>query len=358
MNVLILGDGEEERAWAHWLLDRPEHRLDAAYPGFADPALAGIPAPRDLDDALARAGLDAVIVGGPIESRGESLRRAAAEGFAIICLHPPGLDSEAYYQVSLSREETGATIVPDLPLRLHPGVTALRQALSHGEIGTFRTCVRGDLRFDGDRPGPRRVRPRPWTWSGRSSARSRLSRPPATRRAIRPDIELVVQLRAADSRRAEVRIRSGPHGAGPAHPPRGGWFLDPGVRSSTRRTRTPDPARGRLSRRRSPSSRPGTRTRPSRGAGLFDGPPGRRRSPGSEPARRHPRHGAGRGRGPQPPPRPDRRAALRVDQRGSHVQVGHDLDRLPGLDRDRSSSCPSRWPARRSASSGRSTSPI
>ena len=138
MNVLILGNGDEELAWARWLLGRGEHRLDAAFPGFADPALAGIPAPRDLDDALARSGIDAVIVGGPISSRGEALRRAAAEGFAIIGLHPPGPDSEAYYQVALSREETGAVIVPDLPLRLHPGVTALRQARRCGRwnLGT------------------------------------------------------------------------------------------------------------------------------------------------------------------------------------------------------------------------------
>src|SRR5207237_3010206 len=93
MDVLILGNGEEELAWARWLLGCGAHRLDAAFPGFGDPALAGIPTPRDLDDALARAGIDAVIVGGPLAARGEALRRAAAEGFAIISLHPPGPDS-------------------------------------------------------------------------------------------------------------------------------------------------------------------------------------------------------------------------------------------------------------------------
>src|SRR5205809_986648 len=94
MDVLILGNGDEELAWARWLLGRGEHRLDAAFPGFGDPALAGIPTPRDLDDALARAGIDTVIVA-------------------------------------------------DLPMRLHPGVIALRQALSTGELGTFRA-----LRWD------------------------------------------------------------------------------------------------------------------------------------------------------------------------------------------------------------------
>ena len=160
MHVLILGDGEEELAWARWLMERPGHRLDAAYPGFPDPTMAGITAARDLEDALARPGIDAVIVGGPLESRGEWLRRAAAEGHAIIALHPPGPDSEAYYQVALSREETGATIVPDLPLRLHPGVQGLHRALSDGRLGSFRGLrLEMTLPSPSHEPGPHRVRP-------------------------------------------------------------------------------------------------------------------------------------------------------------------------------------------------------
>jgi myo-inositol 2-dehydrogenase/D-chiro-inositol 1-dehydrogenase len=210
MNILILGNGEEELAWANWVLNHPEHRLDAAFPGFADPAMAGIPAPRDLDDALARAGIDVTIVGGPIANRGEYLRRAAAEGLAIICLHPPGADSEAYYQVSLSREETGATIVPDLPFRLHPGVAALRQSLSAGEMGAFRTLrleathdsAAGDLVRVAFARNVDVVR----TLLGEIHDLTATGDPPGER----PDIELVVQLRTGESRRGEVRIRSGP----------------------------------------------------------------------------------------------------------------------------------------------------
>ena len=154
-----------------------------SFPGFSEPSLADIPVASDLDDALARAGIDAAIVGGPIDERGEYLRRAAAEGLAIICLHPPGADSEAYYQVALSRAETGAVIVPDLPLRLHPGVDSLRQAMDSGELGAFR-----GLRFE----FPRRTREPTWPASwfrepstsfARSSAKSRPSRPPAIRPA-------------------------------------------------------------------------------------------------------------------------------------------------------------------------------
>jgi myo-inositol 2-dehydrogenase/D-chiro-inositol 1-dehydrogenase len=210
MNVLILGDGEEEQTWARWVMGRPEHRLDAAYPGFLDSAMAGIPTPRDLEDALARPGLDAVVVGGPLESRGEWLRRAAAEGFAIIALHPPGPDSEAYYQVALSRDETGATIVPDLPLRLHPGVKALRQAVSSGELGAFRglrleisavaagvSLVRVDFARAVD--AVRAI-------IGEIDALTADGDPPGED----PDLELVVHLRSAGSMRAEVRIRDEP----------------------------------------------------------------------------------------------------------------------------------------------------
>jgi myo-inositol 2-dehydrogenase/D-chiro-inositol 1-dehydrogenase len=208
MHVMILGDGEEERAWAAWLSGRPEHRLDAAYPGFPDESMAGIPAPRDLQDALARPGVEAIIVGGPSEPRGEWLRRAAAEGYAIIALHPPGPDSEAFYQVALSREETGAVIVPDLPLRLHPGVQALRRAFAAGDLGSFRV-----LRLEAaSHPAATSLVRVAFTRAvdairailGEIDALTATGDPPGGD----PSFELVVQLRAAGPLRAEARIRS------------------------------------------------------------------------------------------------------------------------------------------------------
>jgi predicted dehydrogenase len=208
MNVLILGNGEEELAWARWLLGRPDHRLDAAYPGFPDASMAGIPTPRDLEDALARPGIEAVIVGGPMEARGEWLRRAAAEGFAIIVLHPPGPDSEAYYQVALSHEETGAVIVPDLSLRLHPGVQALRRALSDGELGALRSLrLEATSRPPGTslvRVGFARAVDAIRASLGEIEALTATGDPPGED----PDLELVVQLRGAGPLRGEARIRS------------------------------------------------------------------------------------------------------------------------------------------------------
>jgi myo-inositol 2-dehydrogenase/D-chiro-inositol 1-dehydrogenase len=209
MNVLILGNGPAEHDWAHWLFARGVHRIEAAYPGFpADPELAGIAIPLDFDDALARAGLDLIIVGGPIESRGESLRRAAADGQAIICLHPPDADSEAYYQVVLSRDETGAVIVPDLPLRLHPGVARLRKALASGELGPFR-----GLRYEEScEPGESLVRESfaraidvVRAILGEVEAVTATADPPG----LDPEHELIVQVRTASARRAEMRLEQG-----------------------------------------------------------------------------------------------------------------------------------------------------
>ncbi len=210
MNVLILGNGAEELAWARWLLRQSEHRLEAAFPPFQNAAVAGIPAPRDLDDALARAGIDAVIVGGQLEERGEFLRCAAAEGLAVICLHPPGADSEAYYQVSLCRDETGAVIVPDMPLRLHPGVALLRQAMITDELGAVRGVRLEILRRRGrSRPGRLRLRRGVdglRALVGEVEALTASGEPPGEH----PELELVVQLRSSDGHRAELRAWAGP----------------------------------------------------------------------------------------------------------------------------------------------------
>ena len=208
MNFLILGDGPDERAWARAIADSERHRLAAAYPGLEEyPEVSRC---RDLDDALATANIDAAVIGGPFDGREETLRRVAAQGLKAICMHPPGPDSEAYYQVAMSRAETGAVIVPDLAERLHPGVSELRRALESQALGKFRS-----LRFESTAD----------TSEG-DLAQLAFSRAGDLIRALlgeieavnasgdpqgeHPVFELVVQLRAVGSRRAEIRIRSGP----------------------------------------------------------------------------------------------------------------------------------------------------
>jgi myo-inositol 2-dehydrogenase/D-chiro-inositol 1-dehydrogenase len=218
MNFLILGDGPEELAWAEALVGHPEHRLWAVYPGFADPRWSDVPRAGDFEEALAMGSVEAVVVGGRVEERGEWLRRVAAVGLPAICLHPPGDDSEAYYQVALSRAETGAVLVPDLPDRLHPGVAILERAQAAQELGAFR-----DIRLespaapvvgeeeDGDGEGDlvRHVFARRVDLArallGEIEAITATGDPPGDR----PDVSLVTQLRGPQARRAEVRVWAG-----------------------------------------------------------------------------------------------------------------------------------------------------
>lgn len=212
MNFLILGDGPDELAWARALADHPEHTLGAACPGLKE--FPGLPGGPDLDEALARPGIDAVIVGGGPDWRAEGLRRAAAEGLAIIALHPPGPNADPYYQVALSRQETGAIVVPDLPARLHPGVSALEKALGLGGLGVDdeRRSVLYEAWLaprDGDLLGV--VFPRVIDvirrLIGEIEAVNADGDPPGGH----PTERLVVQIRGPKSRRAEVRLTIGDH---------------------------------------------------------------------------------------------------------------------------------------------------
>ena len=148
-------------------------------------------------------------MGGDLEFRSEALRRAAAVGLPIICLHPPGADAEPYYQVALSREETGAVIVPDLPLRQHPGLVRLRQGWECGELGAFRGLrhespadpAGGDL----TRHAFARMVDSVPAFLGEIDALTATGDP----KGDRPTETLVVHLRGAQGRRAEVRVWTG-----------------------------------------------------------------------------------------------------------------------------------------------------
>jgi myo-inositol 2-dehydrogenase/D-chiro-inositol 1-dehydrogenase len=205
MNILILGEGPAEEAWAHALVDHPEHRLWAACPGLK--SFPNLPGGRDLDDALATAGVEAVIVGGEPELRAEGLRRAAAAGLPVICLHPPGPNADPYYQIALSRQETGAIVVPDIPARLHPGLEAIAKALRQGSVGAFRE-LRYELPIEpsagNDLIGEHfpRVVDVVRRLIGEIEATTATGDPPGPN----PTQSLVVQLRGPEGRRAEVRL--------------------------------------------------------------------------------------------------------------------------------------------------------
>lgn len=205
MKILIIGNGDDERAWADWAIEQDDLEVIAVQPGFEIGSRFDDVSIADLEEALSTPGLDAAIVGGPVDQRAETLRRAAAEGLAVVCLHPPGRDSEAFYQVSMSRHETGAVVVPDLPLRLHPGLDRLRAAISDGTLGAFRTirheaivATDDDLVHVGFSRAVDVVR----ALLGEIETLTASGDPPG----VKPDHELIVHLRAEGGRRAEIRL--------------------------------------------------------------------------------------------------------------------------------------------------------
>ncbi len=209
MNLLILGDGAEELAWARALLDGSEHRLVAACPGFK--SMPDLPGGQDLDAALAIAGLDGVIVGGDPALRAEGLRRAASTGLPAVVLHPPGPNADPYYQVAMSRQETGAIVVPDLPGRLHPGVATLEKALREPGAAGARS-----VRYEAN-VGPA---------EGRDALTRAFSRVVDVVRALIGEVQtvsatgipsneapteaLTVHLKGETGRHAEIRLTTGP----------------------------------------------------------------------------------------------------------------------------------------------------
>ena len=127
----------------------------------------------------------------------------------MICLHPPGADAEPYYQVAMSRTESGAVIVPHLPLRRHPGVALLRRALADQALGTDRG-LRHELPADpevGDLV--RHVFPRMVDVVRALLGEIEALTATGDRPGDRPEHSFVVQLRGATGRRAEVRAWTG-----------------------------------------------------------------------------------------------------------------------------------------------------
>jgi myo-inositol 2-dehydrogenase/D-chiro-inositol 1-dehydrogenase len=101
-------------------------------------------------------------------------------------------------------------VVPDLPLRIHPGVARLRDAIRSGEFGAFRgvrhECASGAEGEDLARVAFPRVVDVVRSLVGEIEALTASGDPPG----VNPEYELVVQLRASGGRKAEIRVHSGP----------------------------------------------------------------------------------------------------------------------------------------------------
>ncbi|MDX2037942.1 MAG: hypothetical protein SFX72_14945 [Isosphaeraceae bacterium] len=208
MRFLIVGVGPEEDAWADTISRTPAHEVAVRFPNRSLEDSEST-SPKDLDDALAWPGLQAVVVGGPIEERPEVLRKTAAAGLNAIALHPPGLNADPYYQVALSRHETGSFVVPDLPARFDPGMSEIKLALRSSQVGRPAELLIDVVEPPGDGDLVLLSFSR-WADVARSllgevTTISAFGEPPGEH----PTQRLTAQLRVGDDKRAEIRIERG-----------------------------------------------------------------------------------------------------------------------------------------------------
>jgi predicted dehydrogenase len=80
---------------------------------------------------------DAVLVGtdGWDAGRGDAVRMLVQAGRTLLLSHPLELSMLWAYELDMIRRDSGARIIPDLPLRLHPFVTRLSTAIESGLAG-------------------------------------------------------------------------------------------------------------------------------------------------------------------------------------------------------------------------------
>jgi myo-inositol 2-dehydrogenase/D-chiro-inositol 1-dehydrogenase len=135
-----MGHGPDEDAWRRVLAGREGVEL------LADVG-------PDVDDALLVGEPEAVVVGGPIEGRGELVRRAAELGLAVLALHPPGPDPDALYQVAVLPADQAPPFVPGLPLARHPALLELAARVDSGALGD-PASIRYEADLGPDDAGP------------------------------------------------------------------------------------------------------------------------------------------------------------------------------------------------------------
>jgi myo-inositol 2-dehydrogenase/D-chiro-inositol 1-dehydrogenase len=206
MKIVVLGNDPQVLSFVERLAAEDRHEVV-----ISCPPIPGTKGTTDPEEALAVADADAALVGGPPEHRGEFLRRAAGQGWTCLCLHPPGLDTDPYYQVALSNHEFGAVIIPNLPWRFHPAIDEIRKLTGpEGEAGPIDS-VELELRVN---PSGGSLVLDPFSvWIdvvrvliGEIENIAAMGVPSGTG----PTERLTVQMRAAGHRRAELTIRAEP----------------------------------------------------------------------------------------------------------------------------------------------------
>jgi predicted dehydrogenase len=166
MRFALLGNHPDGLAIARALVASARHQI-AIYAGAATGmevlARDGIqPAyVRDPEEALASAGIEAVIVAGPPGRRAGPVRRALQSELHVLCVHPVS-SLDFAYEAALLQSDVRCVLLPLFPATMHPGVRRLGE-ISRGLPGDSVRIVESEREFpeeflmpggrDGSQPG-------------------------------------------------------------------------------------------------------------------------------------------------------------------------------------------------------------
>ncbi len=137
MRFALLGDHPDGLNLARAVASSAPHELRI----YSGPA-AGLQhlerhglAPRvvaDLEEVLADAELDAVIVAGSPALRPVQLRRALQSECHVLCVHPSDASPNLACEAAMIQADTNRVLLPILPMTLHPGVVRFAELMRTG----------------------------------------------------------------------------------------------------------------------------------------------------------------------------------------------------------------------------------
>jgi predicted dehydrogenase len=81
----------------------------------------------EVEEVLADADLDAVIVASGPALRPAQLRRALQAECHVLCVHPADPSPDVAYEAAMIQADTGRVLLPMLPMTLHPGIARIAE---------------------------------------------------------------------------------------------------------------------------------------------------------------------------------------------------------------------------------------
>ncbi|WAJ28395.1 inositol 2-dehydrogenase [Antarcticirhabdus aurantiaca] len=139
LNVALLGAGRIGQVHARSMIANKDSRLVAVADVMAEAArtlAASVGAEaRSVEDILADASIDAVLIATSTDTHSDLIERATAAGKAVLCEKPVDLSLERALRCQAAVAGSGKPVMIGFNRRFDPNFAALKGALDAGEIG-------------------------------------------------------------------------------------------------------------------------------------------------------------------------------------------------------------------------------